>query len=390
VLGIAVATTLAGCGGSTAPTGTASPYVIHAVLAETGTAAFLGTGEVAALRALTKQVNDKGGIDGHPIQMDIADNQSSPATAVSVAQPWVSSGVPFILNGSVVATNKAVDALATSAGPFIYDLSPGTHPTPGSMIFSAGLSTTFDAAAYLTFLKSKGLTNIAAITSTDGSGIDGFSQLQAALRKPEFSSFHLLTHQAFDPTAVSVTTQLSVIKAANPQALIIWTTGTPLGVVLNGMLSLGMESIPTVTTDGNASSAELKHFASILPQQIFFPTGPLYVPASQLPEGPVKSAVSTFDSAVSSGQGVGGDAWGLAWDPAQLLIGAIKHLGVSATAPQILDYMQNLKDVPGVFGTYNTTESDHRGLAVEDVYISSWNGTTFVPKSGPGGTPMAG
>lgn len=405
VLTVAAATVLAACGSSSTSSSSAAatttssgsgsaasgtPYVIHAIVSETGGAAFLGSREAKALQALASEVNASGGINGHPVQMSIQDNQSNPATAVSLATSLVSSGVPFILNGSVVAVDRAVDALATANGPFIYDLSPGTHPTAGSMVFSAGISTKFDAQSYLTYLKSKGLTNIAAITSTDGSGVDGFTQLQAALAKPEFSSFHLLTHQTFDPTALNVTTQMSVIKAANPQALIVWTTGTPLGTVLNAMSSLGMKNIPTVTTDGNAAYAELTHFASILPKTLYFPTAALYLPPSDITNSAVKAKVTAFDTAVTAAGGHPGDAWGLSWDPAELLIGAIKHLGVNATAKQIQNYMQNLSNVPGIYGVYNTSVSNHRGLSTSDVYMTVWNGSSFTPVSGPGGTPAAG
>ncbi|MDA8080488.1 MAG: ABC transporter substrate-binding protein [Actinomycetota bacterium] len=399
------ATILAACGSSTttshasvsttSPSASTSsvagkPYIIHAIVSETGSAAFLGSREAKALGKLEGQVNASGGIDGHPVKFDILDNQSSPATSVSLATPLVSSAVPFILNGSVVAVDKAVDDLATASGPFIYDLSPGAHPAAGSMEFSAGLSTTFMAQTYLTYFKAKGWTNIAAITSTDASGVDGFNQLKATLAKPEFSSFHLLTHQTFDPTAVSVASQLSVIKAAKPQALIIWTTGTPLGTVLNGMSSLAMSNIPTVTTDGNAAYAELTHFGSILPKSFYFPVGPLYLPPSDIANAAVRAKVQAFDTAVASAGGHPGVAWGLSWDPAQLLIDAIKSLGINATAPQILNYMQNLHNVPGIFGMYNTSVSDHRGLATSDETLTEWNGSSFTPVSGPGGTPLAG
>ncbi len=406
VLLAAAATILAACGSgstsssasssSTASTSTGgsstsgTPYIIHAIVSETGSAAFLGSREAKALQKLAGQVNASGGINGHPVQFDISDNQSNPATNVSLATPLVSSGVPFILNGSVVAVDKAVDDLATGSGPFIYDLSPGAHPAAGSMEFSAGLSTTFMAQTYLTYFKSKGWTNIAALTSTDASGVDGFNQLKATLAQPEFSSFHLLTHQTFDPTAVSVTSQLSVIKAANPQALMIWTTGTPLGTVLNGMSSLGMENIPTVTTDGNAAYAELTHFGSILPKSFYFPLGPLYLPPSGIANAAVRAKVQAFDTAVAAAGGHPGVAWGLSWDPAQLLIGAIKKLGINATAPQILNYMQNMHNVPGIFGMYNTSVSDHRGLATADETLTKWNGSSFTPVSGPGGIPLAG
>ncbi len=405
VLGVASAAVLAACGssssssttttaatsGSSASSGASgAPYVIHAIVSQTGSASFLGSREAKALQGLAALTNKQGGIDGHPLQIDIQDNQSTPQTAVSYATSLVSSNAPLILNGSVVAVDAAVDALATSNGPFIYDLSPGTHPKPGSMVFSAGISTKFDAQAYLTFLKAKGLTKIAAITSTDGSGVDGFNQLQTALKEPQFSSFQLLTHQTFDPTAVSVTSQLSVIKAKNPQALIIWTTGTPLGTVLQGMSSLGMSDIPTVTTDGNAAYSELTHFSSILPKTLYFPTGMLYLPPSDITNAAVKAKVQAFDTVVQAAGGHPGDAWGLSWDPAQLLLGAIQKLGVNATAPQILNYMENLHNVAGVFGIYNTSTSDHRGLSVQDVTITKWNGSSFTPVSSLGGAPLAG
>ena len=213
MLAATAGTVLAACGSSAsaASKGASStsqaslaPYVMNAIVSETGSGSFLGSEEAKSLQTLAKQVNASGGIDGHPLQVDIKDNQSSPATAVSLATSLISSGVPFLLNGSIVAADKAVDALATANGPFIYDLSPGVHPAAGSMIFSSGLSTTDQVEAGLSFLQSKGLTNIAAMTSTDATGADGLAQLQKALALPQFSSIHLLTHQTFDPGAVSV------------------------------------------------------------------------------------------------------------------------------------------------------------------------------------------
>lgn len=370
-----------------APSG--SPVVFHAVLSETGAYSFLGSREAKALQGLAKAVNSSGGIDGHPMKLDIKDNQSNPSTSVAIASKWIGSGVQFLLNGSAVATNKAVDALATSNGPFIYDLSPGVHPKAGSMIFSAGQSTTADAEGYLTYLKSQGLTRVAIINSTDASGADGYAQFTHQLSSNSaFSSFHVLDHETFSPTAASVTTQMAKIKATNPQAIIAWTTGTPLGLVLTAMKSLNMDSIPTVTSDSNASYAELTHFASLVPQHLYFPTAALYLPPADL-TGPVATAVSNFDKAVTAEGGHGGDTWGLSYDPALLIIGALKHLGVNAKAPQILKYMENLHKVPGIYGEYSTSYSDHRGVHVQDVYVSEWTGSTFKPVSGPGGAPPA-
>ena len=383
----AAASAKSSTGAKGAPSG--SPVVFHAVVSETGGASFLGSREAKALQILAKQVNASGGIDGHPMSVDIKDNETNPSTAVQIASAWVGKGVPFILDGSIVATDKAVDALATSNGPFMYDLSPGTHPAPGSMVFSAGLSTTADAQAYLTFLKSKGLTKIAFMNSTDASGTDGYTQFTKQLATSTFSStFTVVDHETFSPSAVSVTTQMAKIKAANPQALVVWTTGTPLGTVLKAMSSLGMETIPTVTTDGNASYTLLTHLGSVVPKHLFFPLGALYMPPKVIKNPAVRKVVTTFDKVVKAAGGHGGDPWGLAYTPGLRLVGAMKKLGVHETAKQILHYMEHLHKVAGIYGQITTTPSNHRGIITSDVYMGEWSGHGFTPVGGPGGVPL--
>lgn len=399
--GVLGAATMAACG-SSSPTSSASsssttakasststPVVIHAILSETGQGGFLGSRQAKALQILAKQVNASGGIDGHLVKMDILDNETNPTTAVSLATNLISQKVPFILNGSIGAVDKAVDALATPNGPFIYDLSPVEHPPAGSKIFSAGFSLALEIESDLEFFQSKGLTKIAALTSTDASGVAGFDTLKQVLKQPKFSSMHLISHQTFGDSDVSVTTQLSVIKSAKPQAMITWATGTPLGTILNGMSSLGMDPLPTTADSGNGSFSEMKQFGAKVPKNLYIAIGSLTVPASQLPAGPVQSQVASFQKAVSAAGGTPGLGWGLAWDPASLLIGALKHLGVDATSNQILSYMQNLKNVPGVVGLYNTSSSNHRGLTTSAVYLAHWNGQKFVVSSGPGGKALS-
>ena len=398
ILVVAAATVLTACGSSAASStaaksssttsggsGKGTPYVIHAILSETGSATFLGSREKKSIEALASNVNANGGIDGHPVKLDILDNRSNPSVAVSLASSWVSSNVPFILNGSVVGTDKAVDALAGPNGPLMFDLSPGVQPKAGSFVFSSGVAAGTNIQADLNFLKSKGLTRIASISSTDASGADGLNQLHKALALPQFSSFHLVTSQTFDPTSVSVNTQLSVIKAANPQALIIWTTGTPLGTVLKGMSGLGMENLPTITTDGNAVNAELTNFASVLPKHFYIGTGAYAQPPRSLPS-PLSSVIANFDKVVAQAGGHPNEAWALSGAAFLIMVSAVKALGVNATAIELRNYLQTkMKSYTGIFGTYNFSVADHRGLGLNDSFVVQWNGSAFVPVSGPGG-----
>ncbi len=387
----------AACGSSTSSSaagtatsttqGSLAPYVFHADLSETGQGSFLGSREAKALTGLVAYLNSKGGIKGHKIQLQLQDNQSSPSTSVSIATQWISQGVPFIFNGSIAAAAKAVDALATSNGPVIWDLTPVNPAPPNSFIFSSGISYKLDLEAVLNMLKSKGLTKIAFLNTTDVSGASGWPVMQSLLAQPSNAGFQVVSHQTYDPTSVNVTTQMSVIKAANPQALIIWTTGTPFGTALQAQKQLGLGNLPTFTSGGNAVAGEMQHLSSILPSSLYFQSGPLYLSPSTLPSN-LASPVSTFQSIISKAGGHPNDGWGLAYGPAQILVSALDHLGVNATASQLKSYIEQQSSFPSIYGVYHLSTTDHNGITLQSVYMTTWNGTQFVQASGPGGLPQ--
>jgi branched-chain amino acid transport system substrate-binding protein len=368
--------------------GGGSTYTIHAIVSETGSDSFLGVEEKAALQALAKHVNATGGIGGKKLSFDVSDNQSTASTSVSLASPMLSQS-PVILVGSVTTTDRPVDDLANSNGPVIYDLSPGDHPKLGGYVYSTSNSTVNQTKAFINFAKSKGWTRVAAITSTDSSGQDGWTNIQKAAAS---SPVKIVNHQTFDPTDVSVTTQLSKIKASNPQAVFIWTTGTPLTTVLKGMQSLGLSSLPTMTTNGNASFKELSSLSSDLPSQLYFPGAPFMVGPSNL-TGQTKTQVQAFDTAIkASGQAAPDEGDALAYDPGLILVSALRKLGTGASAQQIHTYISGLTAFQGIDGTYNfkASQPDNRGLTIQDVYIAEWNkaGQDWTAASGPAGQAM--
>jgi len=365
-----------------------STYTIHVIVSQTGSASFLGTEEAAAFNALAKYVNSTGGIDGHQLAFAVSDNQSTASTSVSLASPLVSQA-PVLLVGSITATDKPVDDLANSSGPVVYDLSPGDHPAPGSYVYSSSNSTTNQTQAFINFAESKGWKRVGVITSTDSSGQDGWTNIQKAVANAN-GAVTVSDHESFDPSAVSVTTQLSKIKASNPQALFIWTTGTPLGTVLSGMQQLGMDSLPTMTTNGNASNSEMQKLAGELPPSLYFPGAPFMAGPQNL-TGQTKTEVQAFDTAMqAAGQKVPDEGDALAWDPGLILVSALRKLGTGASAAQIHQYIESLTGFPGINGTYNFTDKsipDNRGLTITSVYIAQWNKSQddWTAVSGPAG-----
>ena len=80
-----------------------------------------------------------------------------------------------------------------------------------------------------------------------------------------------------------------------------------------------------------------------------------------------------------------------AWDPALLVIKALRKLGPNATAEQLRAYLASQKEIYGVNGRYDFKAYPQRGLGDKNVYITEWDAAagTWKPVSAPGGKPLS-
>jgi branched-chain amino acid transport system substrate-binding protein len=131
----------------------------------------------------------------------------------------------------------------------------------------------------------------------------------------------------------------------------------------------------------------MKQWTPYLPSQLIF-SGPAFlggvVPHAQA------GAVRQFNS-VSKDVGVTPD-FGLAlgWDPALIVISALRELGTGATAEQLHAYIEKLHNFPGILGVYDFTTGDQRGLTQKDLTLMRWDAKKdqWVAISKGGGEPF--
>jgi branched-chain amino acid transport system substrate-binding protein len=187
-----------------------------------------------------------------------------------LANQIIAKKVPLLLGPTLTADCDAVYSIVKNEGPVEYCFSPALHPTPGSFGFSAGASTADLSRAAMRYFRERGWTRIALISSTDASGQDGENVVRANLALPENKSLTLVANEHFGIADVSVGAQLARIKAADPQAIIAWTTGTPTGTVLRGLHDAGID-LPVLLNAGNIVRAQLRSYASFAPTQLFLP-----------------------------------------------------------------------------------------------------------------------
>lgn len=367
----------------------ADPYEINVILSLSGIAAFIGTQEAAALRALEAAENKHGGIDGRPIKFVITDDASNPVNAVQLANQIIARKVPVILGPTLTANCDAVYSLVKSNGPVEYCFSPALHPPAGSFGFSSGASTADISTAALRYFRERGLTRIALISSTDASGADGETVVTKSLALPENKSMTLVANEHFGIGDVSVGAQVSRMKAANPQVVIAWTTGTPTGTVLRALHDAGLD-VPVLLNAGNIVRAQLRGYAAFAPTELYLP-GFRFMAPDTVANGPLKQAQTAFFGALAAEKISPPEvSHSLAWDPTMVVIKALRKLPANATAAQLRAVIEQTHGIAGVNSMLDYRDGSQRGVPITAVVVIRWDGAkdTFVPVSNPGGVPL--
>jgi branched-chain amino acid transport system substrate-binding protein len=365
----------------------ADAFDVDVILPLTGSGTFIGHGELQALQALEASVNKSGGIAGRPLHFVVQDDQSNPQTSVQLAGAIIAKKAAVILGPASVGTCGAVAPLVKD-GPVMYCFSPGLHPPPGSYAYSSSISTRDEIVAAVRYLRERGWTKIAVITSTDATGQDAEEALNDAFALPENRNVLVADREHFNPSDVSVSAQMSRVKGSGAQALIAWTTGTPAGTIFRGIVESGLD-VPVLTANGNANHAEMKQYAQVLPRELYFSSEPC-IAFDKVTDRASRAAIGAFYDGMQSVGAQGDFIASTAWDPALVVVTALRKVGPNATAVQLRDAIDHLKGFVGADGPYDFQASPQRGLSAESAYIVRWDADkgTWIGVSKAGGIPI--
>jgi branched-chain amino acid transport system substrate-binding protein len=367
----------------------AQDYPIHVIEPMSGNAAFVGAAHATALRSLQEMINQDGGIAGRKLKLVFHDDQTSPQQAVQITNEILAEQPAVMLGSSIVAMCGAELPLLRN-GPFDYCLSPGMHPPVGSYMYSIGVNTHALIQVAFRYFRKRGLTRIASITSTDATGQEIEQGFDDALKNPDNAGVSLVARTRFSTSDVSVTAQIERIKAADPQVLIVWSTGTAIASIFKGLVQAGID-LPVLTSNGNMANSVMAQFAGFLPKT-------LYVPSTEFTP---HDGLYTLDPAVEEKQrdfyaiakrenlGVDYMTAGV-WDTLLMMVDALRALGPDAKAPQVRDWIASQTHLAGINGLYDFKAEPQRGLNESSGIINQWDAEhgAWHPVCKPGGEPL--
>ncbi|MGH7754924.1 MAG: ABC transporter substrate-binding protein, partial [Vulcanimicrobiaceae bacterium] len=194
------------------------PYFVGAVLSESGPGSSLGRPEADSMQMAVDEVNKAGGIDGHPLKLTILDDGSDATTAVNDTRQLLGQHPLAIFGTPLTQTSLAISPVMSQAEvPLISYASSSQviEPQPEKKwIFKVPITDIHIAQSLQAYMKKQGQTKIAVVYRNDDYGKTGLAHFEAVGKA---AGFDVVDAEAIAATASDATTQLTHVKAANPQ-----------------------------------------------------------------------------------------------------------------------------------------------------------------------------
>lgn len=388
ITAVALAAILAAASGAGAQPAPAV-FEIDVMLSLTGSGAFIAHGQAQGLRAAQKFINETGGIRGQRVHFNEHDSQSSAQVDIQLTTAALAKHPPVVIDGGPGAVCRGASVLYATGAAVMYCLSPAFFADRGSYAFGAGIESRVGMGVVVRYLRTAGFKRVGIITMTDIAGQEADAALKAVLAEPANHEIAVVASEHFAASDISVDAQMAKIKAANPDIVLGWATGTPTGTILQGYQDVGL-TLPFIASQANQNAKQMEQYKAIMPPtlsmySLMWPAGPT------MRSGPLKRAIDDYLRAMKSVDAEMGDASSAeAWDAVMILVNALRTLGPSATPDRIRTYIANLHDYYGPSGRFDFRIGNQRGLDAADTIMVRWDPTTTTwrPISAAGGGPL--
>jgi len=345
------------------------PYKIGAVFSITGPASFLGEPEKKTAEMIAEDVNKKGGINGHPVELIVYDDESDPTKCnLAVKKLIKRDNVPVIIGPSTSGNSLAIVGVAEEAQvPLISCAASYKIVNPiaeRKWIFKVAGSDSHVVGKMFDYMKEKGIKKIGIMTVSDGFGSSGREEL---LRLAPEYGIEVVADERYGPKDTDLTAQLTKIRAAQPQAIVNWSTGPTQVLAIKNWRDLGMDSIPLYQSHGFGSKKNIQ-LAGKAAEGVLLPLAKVNVGPLLPDDDPQKKVIMAYTEEYEKKYNEPISSFGgHAWDSMHLAMNALQEAGPDRA--KIRDQIENTKGFVGQHGIFDFSAEDHNGLSKDDLVM---------------------
>jgi branched-chain amino acid transport system substrate-binding protein len=339
-----------------------------------------GRAAVAGIQAAIDDINAGGGVLGRKLTLVVRDDLAQPQKSIQNMLELIDNEKVVAVLGPTNSGNamawkripneKKVVSFQSNAQAT--DITKPLTTPADNYFFRLSMYDRAQAAGLMAYAKKSGTTKLGLLTETTGYGEGGLHDLQ------ELARIHGITPLASEKFAVTdtdMTSQLSKLKSAGVDTVIVWAQGTPMGLLLRSMEKLNYfpKFLASQAADNitffDAAGKTLAGKAIFLRPFI----NPDTAPQKKLYER-VSSKLAAPSAYVFAMQG---------YDSTLLLAAAMKQAG-STEGPRLRDALEDLHaPVQGVFKTYNKpfSLSQREAMTPADAKWVHWDGDKLAAYS---------
>ncbi|HSE94049.1 MAG TPA: ABC transporter substrate-binding protein [Methylomirabilota bacterium] len=352
-------------------TATAAPalgeeaYRIGAIFSITGPGSSLGIPERDTALMLEADINGRGGVKGpdgkaRPLKIVVYDDGSDETKAVLAAKKLIDEDkVVAIVGTTLSGTSLAIlDTVQKAEVPMISCAAAAKIVEPAAerkWVFKTPQSDQLIVGVLADDLKARGLTKVGWLNVDYAFGQLGWIEFEKAAQKLGLA---VVANEKFGQKDVDVTAQLVRVKAAGPQAVVIWSIPPSASIATKNYGDLGLTA-PLFQSHGVGNRKYIE-LAGAAANGVRFPAGKLLV-AEQLPDGdPQKGVLLAYARDFEAKYGPRNTFGGHAWDAVQLAVKAIAQAG--ADRARVRAAIESTRNFVGITGVFDFSPTDHNGL----------------------------
>jgi branched-chain amino acid transport system substrate-binding protein len=340
-------------------------YRIGAIFSVTGPGSSLGIPERDTALMLEAEINARGGVKGpdgklRPIKIVVYDDGSDETKAVLAAKKLIDEDrVTAIVGTTLSGTSLAiVDTVQKAEIPTVSAAAAAKIVEPVAerkWIFKTPQSDHLIVGVLVDYFKAKGLTRVGWLNVDYAFGQQGWIEFERAAQK---AGLAVVANEKFGQKDVDMTAQLVRVKAASPQAVVVWSIPPSASIATRNFADLGLKA-PLFQSHGVGNKRYIE-LAGPAANGVVFPAGKLLV-AEQLADADAQKAVllgyaRDFEAKYGPRNTFGGHAW----DAIHIVVRAMERAGADRT--KVRAAIEETRNFVGITGVFDFSPADHNGL----------------------------
>jgi branched-chain amino acid transport system substrate-binding protein len=342
-----------------APAAAKDPIRVGALLAVTGPASFLGAPEARTLEMMVADLNARGGVDGHRIELVLKDTGGSPEKAISFARQLIEEQkVLAIIGPSTSGESIAVKAIAEEGKTVLLSCAAAeviTTPV-APHVFKVAPKDSFAADVIFRQMTRMKITRIGLLSSNTGFGKAGKEQVE---KRAAEHGIRIAVSEVYDKAATDLTAEVTKLKAANVEAVLNWSIEPAQSIVIKNVRQIGL-AVPIFQSHGFAN-VQYARAAGAAAEGVMFPASRIVIADALAPNDPQRPVVAAYKQAYEARFKEDVSTFGgHAHDALMILVKALREAGPDGE--RVRSAIERTRGLMGTAGRFDFSPADHNGL----------------------------